>query len=66
MFKEHIGHTMEVYIDDMLVKSLKVDHHIENLKETFAVLRKYKMKQNPTKCAFGVCSGKFLVFMVNL
>ncbi|KAL5579951.1 hypothetical protein UlMin_012393 [Ulmus minor] len=56
---------MEVYVDDMLVKSLKVDEHINNLKESFEILRKYKMKINPAKCAFGVTSGKFLGFMVN-
>ena len=56
---------MEVYVDDMLVKSLKMEEHIQNLKETFEILRRYKMKLNPSKCAFGVSSGKFLGFMVN-
>ena len=56
---------MEVYVDDMLVKSLKVDEHINNLKESFEVLCKYKMKLNPAKCAFGVTLGNFLGFMVN-
>ncbi|KAL5545437.1 hypothetical protein UlMin_005124 [Ulmus minor] len=56
---------MEVYVDDMLVKSLKADEHINNLRESFKVLREYKMKLNPEKCAFGVTSGKFLGFMVN-
>ncbi|KAL5578569.1 hypothetical protein UlMin_020268 [Ulmus minor] len=61
----NIGKTMEVYVDDMLVKSLKMEEHIQNLKETFEILRRYKMKLNPSKCAFGVSSGKFLGFMVN-
>ncbi|KAL5554521.1 hypothetical protein UlMin_041922 [Ulmus minor] len=65
MFKQQIGKTMEVYVDDMLVKSLKADEHIDNLRESFEVLREYKMKLNPAKCAFGVTSGKFLGFMVN-
>ena len=65
MFKQQIGKTMEVYVDDMLVKSLKADEHINNLKESFEVLRKYKMKLNPAKCAFGVTSGKILGFTVN-
>ncbi|KAL5547002.1 hypothetical protein UlMin_006689 [Ulmus minor] len=65
MFKQQIGKTMEVYVDDMLVKSLKADEHINNLREYFEVLREYKMKLNPAKCAFGVTSGKFLGFMVN-
>ncbi|KAL5543517.1 hypothetical protein UlMin_007301 [Ulmus minor] len=56
---------MEVYVDDMLVKSLKTEEHIQNLRETFEILRRYKMKLNPSKCAFGVSSGKFLGFMVN-
>ncbi|KAL5540936.1 hypothetical protein UlMin_044912 [Ulmus minor] len=63
--KQQIGKTMEVYVDDMLVKSLKADEHINNLRESFEVLREYKMKLNPAKCAFGVTSGKFLGFMVN-
>ncbi|KAL5555160.1 hypothetical protein UlMin_037396 [Ulmus minor] len=65
MFKQQIGKTMEVYVDDMLVKSLKADEHINNLRESFEVLREYKMKLNPAKCDFGVTSGKFLGFMVN-
>ncbi|KAL5546086.1 hypothetical protein UlMin_005773 [Ulmus minor] len=65
MFKDQIGKTMEVYVDDMLFKSLKTEEHIQNLKETFEILRRYKMKLNPSKCAFGVSSGKFLGFMVN-
>ncbi|KAL5583038.1 hypothetical protein UlMin_015480 [Ulmus minor] len=56
---------MEVYVDDMLVKILKTEEHIQNLKETFEILHRYKMKLNPSKCAFGVSSGKFLGFMVN-
>lgn len=65
MFKEQIGNTMEVYMDDMLVKSMKAEKHIKNLREMFDILCKYKMKLNPSKCAFGVLSGKFLGFMVN-
>ena len=56
---------MEVYIDDMLVKSVKVELHIAHLAESFQVLKNYNMKLNPTKCAFGVSAGKFLGFMVN-
>jgi len=43
-FKHQIGKTMEVYIDDMLVKSKKAVDHMENLAEMFAILRKYRMK----------------------
>ena len=55
---------MEVYIDDMLVKSVKVELHIAHLAESFEVLKNYNMKLNPTKCAFEVSVGKFLGFMV--
>ncbi|KAJ9561498.1 hypothetical protein OSB04_006658 [Centaurea solstitialis] len=64
MFKEHLGHTMEVYIDDMLVKSERSHDHIHHLKQSFDILRQYKMKLNPTKCSFGVRAGKFLGYMV--
>ena len=56
---------MEVYIDDMLVKSIKVELHITHLAETFQVLRSYNMKLNLAKCAFRVSAGKFLGFIVN-
>ena len=56
---------MEVYVDDMLVKSRKVELHLDDLKETFNTLRKYQMRLNPPKCVFGVSSGKFLGFMVS-
>ncbi|XP_059658426.1 uncharacterized protein LOC132304712 [Cornus florida] len=56
---------MEVYMDDMLIKSLKAQDHLVDLQETFQVLRKHQMKLNPSKCAFGVSSGKFLGYMVS-
>ena len=56
---------MEVYIDDMLVKSVKAELHITHLAEAFQVLKSYNMKVNPTKCAFEVSAGKFLGFIVN-
>ena len=65
MFREQIGKTMEVYVDDMLVKSKIAADHIAHLSDTFSVLRKYKMKLNPLKCTFRVASGKFLGYMVN-
>ncbi|XP_077215791.1 uncharacterized protein LOC143850422 [Tasmannia lanceolata] len=58
-----IGRNMEVYVDDMLVKSRSAQDHVSDLKETFEVLRQRSMKLNPTKCTFGVSSGKFLGFM---
>ena len=65
MFQKQIGTTMEVYIDDMLVKSTAADLHITHLSETFQILRDYNMKLNPAKCAFGVSAVKFLGFIVN-
>ena len=56
---------MEVYIDDMLVKSVKAELHITHLAKAFQVLKSYNMKLNPAKCAFGVSAGKFLGFIVN-
>ncbi|KAJ9552535.1 hypothetical protein OSB04_016580, partial [Centaurea solstitialis] len=64
MFKEHLGRTMEVYIDDMLVKSERSIDHVAHLKQSFDILRQYKMKLNPTKCSFGVRAGKFLGYLV--
>ena len=56
---------MEVYIDDMLVKSVKAELHVAHLAESFRVLKNYNIKLNPTKCAFEVSAGKFLGFIVN-
>jgi hypothetical protein len=64
MFHDQIGKNVKVYIDDMLVKSKEEDDHLKDLEETFKTLRKYQMKLNPSKCAFGVSSGKFIGFMV--
>ena len=50
---------------DMLVKSTRETQYLDNLQETFDTFRQYKMKLNPSKCAFGVASGKFLGFMVS-
>ena len=63
MFLPQIGRNVEVYVDDMLVKSLDEEKHLDDLKETFDTLRRHQMKLNPSKCAFGVSSGKFLGFM---
>ena len=52
-------------MDDMLVKSKEVLAHLDDLKEMFATLKHYQMRLNPSKCVFGVASGKFLGFMVS-
>ena len=63
--QKEIGRTMEVYVDDMLVKSKRAIEHLEDLAQMFDILRQYGMKLNPLKCSFGVGSGKFLGYMVN-
>ena len=65
MFHSQIGRNMEVYVNDMLVKSKRMKDHITDLDEAFKILKQYNMKLNPSKCAFGVSSGKFLGFMVS-
>ncbi|XP_024033590.1 uncharacterized protein LOC112095713 [Citrus clementina] len=65
VFKPLIGHTIEVYVDDMITKSKELKDHVKHLEETFELLRRYEMKLNPEKCAFGVSSDKFLGFMVS-
>ena len=64
IFRSLLGSTMEVYIDDVLVKSKQRQDHVTHLQQVFDILRKYGMKLNPLKCAFGVSAGKFLGFMV--
>ena len=65
MFNQQIDRNMEVYVDNMLVKSKEELTHLDDLKEMFATLKKYQMRLNPSKCVFGVVSGKFLGFMVS-
>ena len=65
MFSQQIGRNMEVYVDDMLVKSKEELTHLDYLKETFTTLKKHQMRLNLGKCVFGVASGKFLRFMVS-
>ena len=65
MFIHQIRRNVQVYVDDMLVKSLRENDHLNNLRETFNTLHSYNMKLNPNKCAFGVTVGKFLGFMVS-
>ena len=64
MFKRLLEKTIEVYIDNMLVKSKERLDHAEHMQEAFELLRAYSMKLNPSKCAFEVSTGRFLGFMV--
>ena len=65
IFSELLGISMEVYIDDMLVKSIVAQDHVTHLDQTFSILRQTNMMLNPSKCTFAVRAGKFLGFMVS-
>ena len=65
MFTHQIRRNIQVYLDNVLVKSIREDDHLDDLKETFDTIRSYNMKLNPSKCSFGVTAGKFLGFMVS-
>ena len=64
-FHPQIGRNVKVYVDDILVKSQDEGKHLDDLQETFDTLRQYNMRLNPSKCAFGVSTRKFLGFMVS-
>ena len=64
MFAHQIKRNVQVYVDDMLVKSVREDDHLNDLLETFDTLRTYNMKLDPSKCTFGITARKFLGFMV--
>ena len=64
MFESQLEKNIEIYIDDMEVKSKMVSEHLGDLQVIFQILRKYKLRLNATKCSFGVGSGKFLGYMV--
>ena len=64
MFEPQLGKNIEIYVDDMVVKSKVVSEHLEDLRDTFNVLRRHKLRLNASKCSFGVGSGKFLGYMV--
>jgi hypothetical protein len=62
--KSQIGKNVKAYVDNVVVKTTEEDQLITNLTETFANLREFQWKLNPTKCVFGVPSGLLLGFMV--
>ena len=65
MYRMLIGKSIEVYVDDLLVKSREKADHLRHLAEAFDILRKFQMKLNPAKCAFGVSSSKFLGHLIS-
>ena len=64
MFESQLGKNIEIYIDDMVVKSKMVSEHLGDLRTIFEILRNHKLRLNASKCSFGVGSGKFLGYMV--
>ncbi|CAN6691094.1 unnamed protein product [Malus baccata var. baccata] len=65
IFHDLIGQSMEVYIDDIVVKSKTEEQHLVDLKQALTRMRIHKLKMNPKKCAFGVRAGNFLGFLVH-
>ena len=64
MFEPQLGKNVEVYIDDIVVKSKLVSEHVMDLTSIFEILREHKLRLNASKCSFGVGSRKFLEYMV--
>ena len=64
MFRDKIGRTVELYIDDMMVKSKQEMRHIKDHQGVFEVLRQHKLRLNADKYAFGVGTGKFLGYLI--
>jgi len=65
IFHELIGKIVEIYIDDVVVKSKGYQEHLEDLRKTLMCARKHGLRMNPHKCAFGVSATQFLGFMVH-
>jgi len=65
IFHEFIGKLVEIYIDDVVVKSRDFTKHLADLRKVLECTRKHGLKMNPNKCAFGVSAGQFLGFMVH-
>lgn len=65
LFHDMMHREIEVYVDDMIAKSLDAESHIVNLRKFFERLRKYRLRLNPAKCVFGATSWKLLGFIVS-
>ena len=64
MFESQLGKKLEIYIDDMVVKSKVEFEHVNDLGNIFAILRKHKLRLNASKCSFGIELGKFLGYTI--
>jgi hypothetical protein len=65
IFHELIGKIVQIYIDDVVIKSLDHESHLDDVRKTLECTRKHGIKMNPNKCAFGVSAGEFLGFLVH-
>jgi hypothetical protein len=65
IFHDLLDIILQVYIDDLVIKSTGFDSHVVGLKVVFKRMRQYRLKMNPLKCAFGVSTGRFLGFVVH-
>ena len=65
IFHDLIGKLVEIYIDDVVVKSKSATGHLEDLRRVLGRTRRFGLKMNPKKCAFGVSAGQFLGFLVH-
>ena len=65
IFHEYIGKFMEVYMDDVVIKSYTENIYLDNLRLAFEKMHRHNLKMNPLKCAFGVSSGNFLGFLIH-
>jgi hypothetical protein len=65
IFHDLIGNLVEIYIDDVVVKSKSVEEHLEDLRQVLERTRRFGLRMNPKKCAFGVSAGQFLGFLVH-
>lgn len=65
IFHDLIGDCLEVYIDDVVVKSHSFEQHLGDLEKAFVLMRHYKLKLNPLKCTFAMTKGNFLGFTVH-
>lgn len=65
IFHDYIETFMQIYIDDIIIKSVSESGHLDHLRRSFEKMRKYGMKMNPLKCTFCVHAGDFLGFIIH-
>ena len=65
IFHDMLGHHMEIYINDIMVKSKKAIKHVNHLRRSFQRMRLHELELNPLKCSFRVQAGNFLGFLVH-